>query len=93
MSIGLPNKGSSPDNPSALVMREMGIQMLAMRYQKIDANVEENDFFFNEKGKAFVLKPEGMRPQVVTLKDPPVQDPKLYYNDRVLKTDYYELKV
>jgi len=93
MSIGLPNKGSNPDNPSALVMREMGVQMLAMRYQKIDANVEENDFFFNEKGKAFVLKPEGMRPQVVTLKDPPVQDPKLYYTDRVLKTDYYELKV
>jgi hypothetical protein len=93
MSIGLPNKGASPDNPSALVMREMGIQMLAMRYQKIDANVEENDLFFNEKGKAFVLKPEGMRPQIVTLKDPPVQDPKLFYNDRVLKTDYYELKV
>jgi hypothetical protein len=46
MTIGMPDKGSNPDNPSSVVMRETGCQLLGMRYQMIDVNVEENDIFF-----------------------------------------------
>jgi hypothetical protein len=71
MTIGMPDKGSNPENPSSLVMREMGCQLLAMRYQKVDVNVEENDAFFEENGYAFVLKPENLRYIPVTIPAPP----------------------
>jgi hypothetical protein len=61
MTIGMPDKGANPENPSSVVMREMGCQLLAMRYSKIDANIEENNMFFNDNGYAFVLKPESLR--------------------------------
>jgi hypothetical protein len=93
MTIGMPDKGPNPVNPSSAVMREMGCQMLAMRYQTVDSNVEENDMFFNEAGHAFVLKPANQRAIITIIDPPPVQDPALYYDDRTLKTEIYDLKV
>ena len=61
MTIGMPNKGPNPTNPSAIVMREMGCQLLAMRYSYLDSNIEENNMFFDNNGYAFVLKPEKLR--------------------------------
>lgn len=61
MTIGMPDKGENPVNPSSIILREAGCQFLAMRYQLIDVNIEENDIFFNENGSAFVLKPLELR--------------------------------
>ena len=93
ITIGMPDKGSNPDNPSALVMREMGCQLLAMRYQKIETNIEENDIFFNDNGHAFVLKPEHLRYTPVTIPLPPPQNPELSYSTRTVQSDFYKFNI
>jgi hypothetical protein len=93
MTIGMPDKGSDPDNPSSAIMRESGCQMLAMRYQKIDTNVEENDVFFDDNGYAFVLKPENLRYIPVTVPLPPPQDPNLSYATKTVNSDFYSFNI
>ena len=93
MTIALPDKGSNPPNPSALVMRETGCQFIGMRYQIIDGNVEESDIFFNEAGSAFVLKPEKLRYIPVVLKTPPPQNPDVSYATRTIESDYYKIDI
>ena len=93
MTIGMPDKGVDPPNPSGVVMRETGCQLLAMRYQKIDVNVEESDIFFDESGYAFVLKPENLRYIPVTVPLPPQQNPALSYATRTVETDYYKFNI
>ena len=93
MTIGMPDKGSNPENPSSVVMREMGCQLLGMRYQYIDVNVEENDIFFNENGYAFVLKPEKLRYIPTTIPMPPPQNPELAYAPRTVQSDFYKFEI
>jgi hypothetical protein len=93
MTIGMPDKGSDPQNPSSLTMRTYGIQMLSMRYQYIDTNVEENDLFFNEEGHAFVLKPEKLRYIPKTIEAPPAQDPALSFATRTISSDFYKFEI
>lgn len=61
MTIVLPDKSSDPPNPSGPLCREIGCQMVAMRYQKVDNFLKENSLFFNEAGSAFSLKPAALR--------------------------------
>jgi hypothetical protein len=93
MTIGMPDKGSNPENPSSVVMRETGCQLLGMRYQKIDTNIEENDIFFDENGYAFVLKPEKLRYVPVTIELPPPQNPELSYATRTVQSDFYKFEI
>lgn len=93
MTIAMPDRGAAPANPSAVVLRETGCQMLAMRYPLVDASVEENDAFFDEHGTAFVLKPESLRYVPVTLPLPPPQDPGLSYAKRTVQSDYYKFEI
>ena len=93
MTIGMPDKGSNPENPSTIIMREMGVQLLAMRYQKIDTNIEENDVFFEENSYAFVLKPEKLRYIPVTISLPPPQNPELAYAPRTIQSDFYKFNI
>jgi hypothetical protein len=93
MTIGMPDKGSNPDNPSTIVMREMGCQLLGMRYQNIDTNIEENDIFFDENGYAFVLKPENLRYIPITIPLPPPQNPELAYAPRTVQSDFYKFNI
>ena len=74
-------------------MREMGCQLLAMRYQKVDVNVEENDVFFDENGYAFVLKPENLRYIPVTIPTPPPQNPQLSFATRDVSSDFYSFNI
>jgi hypothetical protein len=74
-------------------MRTYGIQMLAMRYQYVDTNLEENDLFFNEEGRAFVLKPEKLRYIPVTIEAPPAQDPAVSFATRTVSSDYYKFEI
>lgn len=85
MTIGLPDKGASPANPSSILMREYGCQMLALRYQVIDSNTEENNVFFDDAGYAFVLKPADLRYQKITVRTN-AQTKKVDFNERSIKT-------
>ena len=67
--------------------------MLAMRYQTVDTNLEENDLFFDDEAHAFVLKPEKLRYIPETIPAPPDQDPNLSYATRSVSTDFYKFDI
>jgi hypothetical protein len=93
MTIGMPDKGANPENPSSIVMREMGVQFLAMRYQSIDTNIEENDIFFDNNGYAFVLKPENLRYVPITIELDPPQNTDVSYATRTIQSDFYKFEI
>lgn len=83
----------NPDNPNGLGLREMGCQLVAMRFAKIDAALEEDQDFFENAKAAIVLKPEKLRIQKLEVKLPSPQDPSLSYASRTVKGDFYEFKI
>jgi hypothetical protein len=89
MTIVLPDKGTSPSNPSGFLCRAYGCQMVAMRYQSVDNFLMENALFFDRCGYAFCLKPLELRYQPVTIPDPTPQNPAYSYQTRNSTTDYY----
>jgi hypothetical protein len=93
MTIGMPYKGADPNNPSSIVMREMGCQFLAMRYSELDSNIEENNMFFDNNGYAFVLKPLHLRYIPETIPLPPPQNPELAFAERTVQSDFYRFNI
>jgi hypothetical protein len=93
MTIGMPDKGNDPDNPSFIVTSEMGCQMTAARFQKVDTNLENYTIYFDEKGYAFVLKPERLRYVPVTIPTPEPQKPQLSYATRDVSSDFYNFEI
>ena len=93
MTIVLPDNGINPANPSGMLAREMGCQMVAMRYQYVDSFLEENAAFFNRCGYAFCLKPQRLRNVVVTVEAPTPQKPELSYATRNIATDFYNFEI
>jgi hypothetical protein len=93
MTIVFPDTGSDPANPSALLCRTYGCQMVAMRYQQVDNFLLENTEFFDEGGYAFCLKPANLRNQVVTIPAPVPQNPAYSYATRKVETDFYSFKI
>uniref|UniRef100_A0A6C0H5K9 PI-PLC Y-box domain-containing protein n=1 Tax=viral metagenome TaxID=1070528 RepID=A0A6C0H5K9_9ZZZZ len=93
MTFAMPNSGSSPDNPNSIVIRQTGCQFIAMRYTVFDTNLEENEMFFDEKGYAFVLKPESLRFIPVVVNDPDPQNPELSYANRQISSNYYNFVI
>ena len=93
MTIGIPDKGSDPENPSAIVMRELGCQLLTMRYSELDVNIEENNMFFDNNGYAFVLKPIHLRYIPETIPLPPPQNPELAFAERTVQSDFYKFNI
>lgn len=92
MTIVYPDTGINPTNPSGLLCRAVGCQMVAMRYQYIDNFLKENKIFFDEGGYAFVLKPENLRYKSVTIPDPTPQNPAYSYATRNASSSYYNFK-
>lgn len=93
MTISMPDVGIDPANPSAIVCRETGCQMIAMMYQKNDTNLQENNSFFDKGGYAFCLKPEKLRYIPVVVKTPSPQNPALSFQTRSVKSDYYAFNI
>lgn len=93
MTIGMPDNGANPANPSGIVLRETGTQMIAMRYQLFDVNLQECNLFFDLAGYAFVLKPASLRYVIVTINKPPPQNPALSYATRNVSSDYYKFNI
>jgi hypothetical protein len=89
MTIVLPDGGTNPSNPSGIVSRAMGCQMVAMRYQMVDNLLTENALFFDRAGYAFALKPSDLRYEPVTVPTPTPQNPEYSYATRNVSTDYY----
>jgi hypothetical protein len=89
MTIVFPNNESDPPNPSGILCREYGCQMVAMRYQYVDNNLEQNTMFFDRSTYAFCLKPARLRYQPVTVPDPEPQKPEYSYSTRNVSTDFY----
>jgi hypothetical protein len=89
MTIVFPNNETDPPNPSGILCREYGCQMVAMRYQYVDNNLEQNAMFFDRSTYAFCLKPARLRYQPVTVPDPVPQKPEYSYSTRNVSTDFY----
>lgn len=89
MTIVFPNNGSNPANPSGMLCREYGCQMVAMRYQYVDNFLQENALFFDRCTYAFCLKPARLRYIPVLIPDPTPQNPAYSYATRNVTTDYY----
>jgi len=92
MTIVYPDIGANPSNPSGMLCRAAGCQMVAMRYQYVDNFLKENAIFFDEGGYAFVLKPENLRYKQVTIPKPTPQNPAYSYKTRSASSDYYSFK-
>jgi hypothetical protein len=92
MTIVLPDSGTNPSNPSGLLCRAAGCQMVAMRYQMVDNFLMENALFFDRAGYAFSLKPPELRYQPVTVPAPTPQLPEYSYATREASSDYYNFK-
>lgn len=89
MTIVTPDNMPNPANPSGMVCRASGCQMVAIRYQLVDNNLLENALFFDRVGYAFALKPAHLRYQPVTVPTPTPQNPEYSYATRNSSTDYY----
>jgi hypothetical protein len=89
ITIVTPDNGVSPANPSGMVCRASGCQMVALRYQLVDNNLMENALFFDRAGYAFALKPADLRYQPVTVPSPTPQLPEYSYATRNASTDFY----
>jgi len=93
MTIVFPDGGVNPVNPSGYLCRSYGCQMVAMRYQYVDQNLEENALFFDACGYAFCLKPQALRYVPVTIPDPTPQNPNYSYATRKVASDYYNFNM
>lgn len=93
LTIVFPDHGSDPPNPSGILCRDAGCQLVAMRYQYVDNFLAENALFFDRCGYAFCLKPERLRYKLVTIPDPIPQDPALSYQSRDVATDFYNFQI
>uniref|UniRef100_A0A6C0BAX1 PI-PLC Y-box domain-containing protein n=1 Tax=viral metagenome TaxID=1070528 RepID=A0A6C0BAX1_9ZZZZ len=93
MTISLPDISAAPINPSAIICRETGCQMIAMCYQLNDVYLQENNQFFDQGGYAFVLKPENLRYVEITIAAPTQPDPALSYETRTVSSQYYSFNI
>ena len=89
----LPDLGDNPINPSSSLAMKYGCQLVAMSFQKMDANMLYYNKLFNEEGSSFILKPESLRHKPITI-DIPDPPPKEYsYEEREIKSDFYNFKM
>jgi hypothetical protein len=93
ITIVFPDKGTNPPNPSALLCRTYGCQMVAMRCQYVDDFLIQNTMMFDRAGYAFDLKPAALRYTLITIPDPTPQNPSYDYASRPVSTDYYSFSM
>jgi hypothetical protein len=67
MTMVMPDEKSNPSNPTGILCRETGCQMVAMRSQYNDRNLKDEIDFFNKCGYAFCLKPAELRDSVINI--------------------------
>jgi len=93
MTIGIPDTGVAPPNSNCVVLMETGCQMIAMRYQLFDTNLEQNELMFDMYGFAFMLKPEPLRFKYTIVPGATNQSVSLSYAQVKSEADYYSFKM
>jgi hypothetical protein len=93
MSLTMPDLSTNDTNSPASLHMKYGCQFIGMCYQNYDAHLEFYETFFAENKAAFVLKPENLRYEPVTIAAPPPQDPQLSYANRNVSSDYYNFTI
>jgi hypothetical protein len=93
MTIVLPDKGATPENPNPIICREMGCQMISMIYQNFDNYLAVDNAFYDKNGTAFELKPERLRYIPVYIDDPAPQNPDYSYATRNIPSDFYKFEI
>lgn len=93
MTMAMPDLIANPENPSGIITRESGCQMVACRFQYPDQYLAEINTFFDSGGYAFILKPERLRYIQIYLDDPVKQDPKLSYEPRNIQSEFYNFEI
>ena len=93
MTIAMPDKGPTPQNPNPIICREMGCQMIAMVYQNFDNYLAADSAFYDKNGTAFELKPERLRYIPIYIDDPAPQNPDYSYATRTISADYYNFDI
>lgn len=93
MSVVLPDINVNDSNPNFNISRNYGCQFTGMSFQNYDVNLEHYNDFFDSNRSAFVLKPKELRFIPLTIPIPPPQDPKLSYETRNIKSDFYNYKI
>ena len=93
MTIAMPDKGATPQNPNPIICREMGCQMIAMVYQNFDNYLAADSAFYDKNGTAFELKPERLRYIPVYIDDPAPQNPEYSFGTRSVSADYYKFDI
>jgi hypothetical protein len=87
LTMLIPDLSVQNSNIDIAAFHNHGVQMVAMNYQNIDANMQNAyDFFNKEKGSAFVLKPERLRLVVKQLENPDKQ--KILNKPKIKKTEW-----
>ena len=64
-----------------------------MRYQLNDSNLKTYNKFFNDAGKAFVLKPENLRWIPIELPNPIPQNPANNYAARTITGEFVSYQI
>ena len=93
MTLVTPDVGANPPNTNGVVVRAAGCQFIAQRYPYVDNYLEENTFFFDTHGYAFVLKPENLRYVPIKVAAPVPQNPELNYAPRTVSSSYYNFTI
>lgn len=93
MSVVLPDVQTNNLNPNFNIAKTYGCQFIAMSFQNYDINLQYYNEFFDSNRSAFVLKPKKLRFIPVTIPVPSPQDPKLSYESRNIKSNYYNYKI
>jgi len=93
MTISMPDITANPVNPSGVVCREMGCQMICMCYQLNDVYLQENNQFFDQGGYAFVLKPENLRYEPILIDPPTPPSQEVSYATRTVSSPYYSFNI
>ena len=93
ISIVLPDMKSSNKNHNYLVTQNYGCQILAMSFQNNDSNLETYNRFFNDAGRAFVLKPNNMRYTPITIDKPNPYPAKYSFTPRRISGNNWEFNI
>ena len=95
LTLTMPNVSPENTNVNAALHMSYGCQYVGMCMQNKDSNLEFYNNFFDEKGKAFVLKPENLRFIERLMEAPKAQNPDVSYQTRTVGegTGYYKFNM
>jgi len=93
ITLTMPDLSPTNKNLNPAIHMSYGCQLIGMNIQNKDDNLKFYIDFFQNKGKAFVLKPENLRFIQKLMSAPTTQDPKLSYATREVKDDYYSFNM